>query len=225
MSIILKSTNDNGHIYYVADYPNLSYQLIIATEAHGEKLKVFSYANTFDKDIVIPEIIHQVYPILVRQFIVEHYIMDYSYILYANKHTNGNFLWCRPYNIFYEGDSVIDWENTLPLCFNSRDYRWAAKMNMIYTKKTCTNVISELKKYRANILQIDVYNPHINLKNSLVEIGNRTFKVIIMNGKFNEYLYSLLSFRAKYVLFSSELYQNGKCIQVLDRQIEVMDLI
>lgn len=116
--------------YFIKQYPNYDKDLIVAANRDG-CIEIYTYAGYTPsrKNDEIPKLIHDLYAILVNEFIMQYHISDFTYVLLVSRYTSTDFTQLKPKNIKVVGDGEIKYK-LLPLCF-SKDERWSAKKVII----------------------------------------------------------------------------------------------
>lgn len=115
---------DGPEIRYVKRYPNLDCELLVAVSRNNSlELMTFGSAGKMKLD----SIIHELYALLLDEFIDHYKIADFSYVLVVGPDTVCDFSKLHPINIHYTGKEKQLNLDLLPLCWGSKDTRWAAK--------------------------------------------------------------------------------------------------
>lgn len=122
--------------YFVKQYPNYDKDLIVASNRDG-CIEIYTYAGTPTQKNDVPKLIHDLYIILVNEFIMQYHISDFTYVLLVSRYTSADFTQLKPKNIKVIGEGEINYE-LLPLCF-SKDERWSAKKVIIDGVLQCDN--------------------------------------------------------------------------------------
>lgn len=116
--------------YFVKRYANYNKDLIVAANRDG-CVEIYTYAGATPsrENDSIPKLIHDLYIILVHEFIIQYHISDFTYVLLVSRYTSTDYTQLKPKNIKIVGEGEINY-GLLPLCF-SKDERWSAKKVII----------------------------------------------------------------------------------------------